>query len=256
MDSLSSNRIHKSEAGVRQLSTVLKTLEIVDLFSRKSRPMRLVEVSQEMGLSRATAYQRLFTLTSAGWLEQDDEGRYRLSMYAVRLAAAALEQASLGRRAEPALARLVAQSNETASLSILDRGLPCIVARVESDSVLRAEQKLGTLMSLEGSASGRVLVAFADEATLEHLREGQFPLPSDEMLEKVRTDGFALSSGYTQSGVKAIAAPIFDARDCCHAAVSLVTPEGRFDLDSLKEPVLAAAADISRILKRGAMTHA
>mgnify|MGYP003631283063 FL=1 len=247
MNTVSSNRIQKLEAGVRPLSTVLKALEIIELFSNRSRPMRLSDVAREMGLSRGTAFQRLVTLVSAGLLEQDEDGRYRLSMYAVRLAAAALEQANLGMRVEPALARLVSQARETASLAVLDRGLPCIVARVESDSLLRADQKLGTMLSLDGSASGRVLVAFADEVTLDRLRQGEFPLPPEDVLEAARRNGYAVSSGYTQNGVRGIAAPVFDSLGRCHATVSLVTPEMRFNLDLLKAPVVNAAADITRI---------
>lgn len=252
---MSSNRIHSSEPGVRPLSTVLKTLELVDLFARQTRPMKLADVAREGGLSRATAYQRLLTLIEAGWLEQDSDGRYRLSMLAVRLSAAALDQADIGTRAEPALARLVGAVNETCSLAILDRGLPCIVARVETDSLLRAEQKLGTSLSLEGSASGRVLVAYADPLTLDQLREGAHPLPSDDVLAEVSAQGYALSSGYTQTGVLGLAAPVFDLHGHCRATVSLVVPVSRFDLDAFKEPMLAAAADITRILKGSTDTH-
>lgn len=249
MDSKYSNKIQEGGAGVRPLSTVLRTLEILDFFATQSRPQKLSDISSHMGLSRATAYQRLLTLVSAGWLEQDDVGRYRLSMLATRLATAALEQADLGVRSDPALSRLVGQVGETASLAVLDRGLPCIVARVESDSLLRADQKIGTFMALDGSASGRVLVAFADDATLERFRNGDHPMPSEDILREVRDKGYAVSSGYTHSGAKGFAAPVYDIHQRCVAAVSLIVPEMRFDLDRFREPVLEAASEISRILQ-------
>lgn len=248
MDMASSHRI-QAEGGVRALSTVLRTLELLELFAGATRPLRLAEVAQASGLSRATAYQRLFTLTSAGFLEQDDSGGYRLSMYAVRLAAAALDQADLGTRAEPVLHRLSAELGETVSLAILDRGRPCIVARVECDSLLRAVQEIGTTLDLAGSASGRVLVAFADDATLDRLKAGPEPLPDPGILDAVRRDGWALSSGYTQSGVVGFATPVPGARGGCRAALSLVLPEQRFDLDAVKGPMLAAAAEIAALLQ-------
>ncbi|WP_172291965.1 IclR family transcriptional regulator [Pseudoruegeria sp. HB172150] len=251
MDSSYSNRRQAPDAGVRPLSTVLKTLEIIDHFATCTRPQRLSDVTQVTGLSRATAYQRLLTLVSAGWLEQDDVGRYRLSMLSTRLAAAALDQADIGVRSEPALTRLMTAAGETASLSILDRGQPCIVARVESDTLLRAEQKIGTYMSLEGSASGRVLVAFADDVTLERLRAGPHELPTDEVLGEVHADGYALSSGYTHSGVRGFAAPVFDLHGRCRATVSLVAPVTRFDLEAFRAPVLEAAKELTNILHGG-----
>jgi IclR family KDG regulon transcriptional repressor len=235
--------------GVRPLSTVLRTLSVLDLMAQSPRALRLGDVAQALKLSRPTAYQRLLTLVEAGLLEQDDTGRYRVSMYATRLAGAALEQAGIGLRAEPVLTRLVAATGETASLAALDRGKPCIVARAESDFLLRAEQKIGTAMSLEGSASGRVLVAFADDATYERLLRGAHELPEAPVLEQTRADGYAASSGYTMTGVKAVAAPVFDVHGRCLATVSLVAPDSRFDLDRLLEPLLEAARDLTLILQ-------
>jgi IclR family transcriptional regulator, KDG regulon repressor len=249
METSYSNRIQREEGGVRPLSTALKTFALLDILAASSRPMRLPEIAAAAGLSRPTAYQRLFTLVEAGWIEQDEQSRYRFSMYVCRFAAAALEQADLGTRVQPVLERLVADTRETASLAVLDRGVPCIISRVESDSLLRAEQKIGTTMSLEGSASGRVLAAFADAATLRLLAQGPHPLAAKDVLAEARERGFALSSGYTETGVTAIAAPIFDLQEKCAATVSLVMPQTRFKLETFKEPLIQAAREITLLLQ-------
>ncbi|WP_341850261.1 IclR family transcriptional regulator [Neorhizobium sp. CSC1952] len=247
MDTEYSNRIQEESGGVRPLSTVLKTMAVLDVLASSARGMKLPEIAAAMELSRPTAYQRLLTLIEAGWVEQDQEMRYRLSMHACRIAAAALEQASLGTRVQPVLEMLVHRVKETASLAVLDRGVPCIVSRVESESVLRAEQKIGTTMSLEGSASGRILTAFADDLTLARLKESGEPLAADALLQEARANGYALSSGYTHSGVIAIAAPIFDLNGKCTSTVSLVMPEMRFDLETFREPLLDAARTITKM---------
>ncbi len=249
MDIEYSNRIQQEKAGVRPLSTALKTMAVLDVLASGRRGMRLAEIADAMQLSRPTAYQRLLTLIEAGWVELDDAGRYRLSLHACRISAAALEQASLGQRVVPIMERLVEKTRETASISVLDGGVPCIIQRVESENVLRAEQKIGTTMSLEGSASGRVLVAYADELTLERLSEGAQTLPAADVLEEVREKGYAVSTGYTMVGVRAVAAPVFDYLGKCSAAISLVAPDSRFHLDALLEPLLAAAEDITLMLQ-------
>lgn len=245
MDTSYSDRI-QDQGGVRALSTVLKTMAVLDVLADSARGMKLPEVAAAMALSRPTAYQRLLTLIEAGWVEQDEDMRYRLSMHACRVAAAALEQADLGSRATVVLEALVQKVQETASLAVIDRGTPCIIARVESESLLRAEQKIGTTLSLEGSASGRVLTAFADEMTLARLRASGEPFPSEDILRSTRQNGYAVSSGYTHSGVIAIAAPIFDLRGRCMATLSLVMPETRFELEAFKGPLLEAAETITR----------
>jgi len=246
MDTSYSDRIY-SEGGVRPLSTVLKTITVMEVLAKSPRGMKLPEVANSLGLSRPTAYQRLLTLVEAGLIEQDEQSRYRLSMHMCRFAAAALEQADLGTRVLPILQNLVHEVRETASLAVLDRGLPCIVSRVESESVLRAEQKIGTTMSLEGSASGRILTAFADDATLRRLKESGEELASDEIIAAARLNGYALSSGYTQAGVRAIAAPVLDLHGKCTATISLVMPETRFKLEPFKTPLLRAAEEITKL---------
>ncbi|WP_051131407.1 IclR family transcriptional regulator [Pseudaminobacter salicylatoxidans] len=250
MDTEYSNRIQE-QSGVRPLSTVIKTLAVLDVLASSPRGMRLQEVAAAMNLSRPTAYQRLLTLIEAGWVEQDEEMRYRLSMHSCRFAAAALEQADLGARVQPVLETLVAKVKETASVAVLDKGLPFVVARVDSESLLRAEQKIGTTFELEGSASGRILTAFADANTLARLRQNGGKLAAEDILAEARANGYAISSGYTHSGVIAIAAPIFDIRGKCFATLSLVMPETRFELENFKQPLLDAAAAITSIQQGG-----
>lgn len=246
MDTAYSYRI-QDHTGVRTLSTVLKTMAVLDVLAGSPRGMKLPEVASAMQLSRPTAYQRLLTLIEAGFVEQDEDMRYRLSMHSCRLAAAALEHADLGARANAVLEALVQKVKETASLAVLDRGLPCIVARVESESLLRAEQKIGTTMSLEGSASGRVLTAFAEGMTLARLRDSGEPFASKDILAATRADGYAISSGYTRTGVIAVAAPIFDLNGRCIATLSLVMPQTRYRLETFKAPLIEAAEAITRI---------
>ncbi|WP_258570983.1 IclR family transcriptional regulator [Flavimaribacter sediminis] len=224
-------------------------MAVLDVLASDRRGMRLAEIANAMKLSRPTAYQRLLTLIEAGWVELDDAGRYRLSLHACRISAAALEQASLGQRVVPIMERLVEETHETASISVLDGGVPCIIQRVESENVLRAEQKIGTTMSLEGSASGRILVAYADDLTLERLSNGTRELPPQDVLAEVREKGYAISTGYTMVGVRAVAAPVFDYLGKCPATVSLVAPDSRFHLDKLLDPLLRTAGEITQLLK-------
>lgn len=226
---------------MRPLSTVLKTLALLDRLAASPRGMRLAEVAAALRLSRPTAYQRLLTLVKAGWVEQDEQGRYRLTMHSSRVAAAALEQADLGARVRPALEALVDEVNETASLAVLDRGIPCIIQRVEASRLLRAEQKIGTPLSLADSASGRILSAWANDATLQRLLAGSEPIASDAVLSAARSKGHALSNPKSGSGVLGVAVPVLDDFGECIAALSLVAPQQRFELQRLLPPLQQAA---------------
>src|SRR4051812_7381330 len=156
--------------GVRALASPLKTLAVLDALGASYESMRLADVVAVVGGNRGSVYQRLLTLIEAGWAEDDGAGRYRLSLHANRVGHAALAQAGLGQRSTPVLQSLVYETNETASLALLDRRDAYIAQRVEAAGVLRAELRIGTSLRLETSASGRVLCAFADPAQLDDLR--------------------------------------------------------------------------------------
>ncbi|WP_431284352.1 IclR family transcriptional regulator [Humitalea sp. 24SJ18S-53] len=233
------------ETGVRPLTSALKTLDLLDHLGRSSQPVRLALLARELGVARATIYQRLVTLIAAGWVEQTPEGHFRLTLRAARLAQAATEQAGLGIRTLPVLEALTAETGEAASLAAMEGDEPCILQRVEPKGVLRIEMRVGATMSLTESASGRVLLAFAEPERRHRLASGVDPA----LLEQVRLTGHAISSGRSIDGVLAAAVPVFDHRGVCIAALSLVAPVQRFAPDGWIVPLRAAAARLGDILK-------
>lgn len=235
----------RPSVGVRPLSSVLKTLHLLDLLASGPTAMRASDIAKSSKMSRATAHQKLVTLVEAGWAEQTADGSYRLTLQATRVGNAALAQAGIGERVVPILQRLVTESGETASLAVLDGKHARIVQRVESDGILRAELRVGALLDLDHSASGRVLVAFADPSVLDRLRKQQVSLPPERLLAQVRREHFAPSSGRSFVGVHAVAAPVFDGGGACIAALSLVGPLPRFSVERTRPPLMRAATAIN-----------
>ncbi|WP_198299165.1 IclR family transcriptional regulator [Bordetella genomosp. 13] len=238
--------------GVRPLTSVLKTLAVLDLLGTSPEPMKLSEITSRIGGNRATVYQRVLTLVEAGWIEADDTGAYRLTLHAARVGDAAFDQASLGERATAVLQTLVHESGETASLAVISGTHVALAKRVEAKGVLRADVHVGTMFSLEVSASGRVLSAYADEATREQLRARGAVLPDPGMMADVVGQGYAVSSGLEIPGILAIAVPVFNARGQCVAALSLVTPASRFDAARLLPPMRSAAQSLHDLMGGGA----
>jgi DNA-binding IclR family transcriptional regulator len=214
---------------VRSLSTTLKTLAVCDIVAASAKPVRLADVVKATGEQRAAVYQRLRTLLEAGFLEQTPEGAFRLALrfqfYAVR----ALEQANLGERTTELLQEVVAESGETATISVLDGYHAVIINRVESHQVLRADLRVGARMTLGGGASGAVLAAFGSPEMRGRLREQGIALPDDAALADVRERGFAIFAPTDPQFVAAVAAPVFDAAGQCIAVIAISGPTTRFD---------------------------
>ena len=66
--------MNNKTGGVRALSSVLKSLAVLDALAKSMRPLRLMDLARALDESRATTYQRLLTLTHGGWVEQTADG--------------------------------------------------------------------------------------------------------------------------------------------------------------------------------------
>ncbi len=238
------------EGGVRPLSSALKTLEVLDALGESVSPMRLVDLARIVGGSRATVYQRLLTLVRAGWVEPTHDGLYRLSLHAARVGDAALAHASLGDRAEAVLRELADTTGETASLAVVDDGRIRIARRAEPHGVLKAELRIGAVLTLDGSASGRILAAFLPQGTLDELLRAGGILADSHVIEAARETAYATSSQRDMPDVMAVAVPVEDAQQQCYAALSLVGPVSRFDAQALLGPLRDAAAELAAMHRR------
>lgn len=239
----------KSErmSGVRPLTSALRTLAVLDVLGRSDRPMRLIDLASAVDGSRATIYQKLVTLIEAGWVEQTEDGAYRLSLHAAHMGEAALDQASLGERATVIMRELVREVRETASLAVLSGINVQLVKRVEAEVVVRAQVRIGSLLSLDNSSSGRVITAFAATPDVEALIAKGAVLASPSVLEGVRRNGYAISTGKDTPGVRSVAAPIHDGKGNCVAALSVVAPANRFEPARYVRPLTNAAERLSGI---------
>ena len=232
---------------VKPLTTALKCFDMLELVAGLQRPARLAELARLVGESRATTYQRLFTLTTAGWLERLPDDTYRLSLRACRMANAAMEQAGFGDRALPILQQLTDATGETSSLVAIEDRRLVIAQRVEARGVLRADLRVGSELSYVDSASGKIWLAFGDDSLSTHLSElFEVSLPARE-LQKIRSTGYALGGGgETLPGISVIAMPVIDDAGNCLASLSLTGPETRFDAAALVEPLLSATEALTQ----------
>lgn len=215
---------------VRALTTAVKCLETLELIASLPTAARLAELARLAGESRATMYQRLFTLVEAGWLDRLPDDSYRLSMRSCRIAAAALSQAGFGERAQPVLEELAEALGDTVSLVMLERERLIITQRAEGQGVLRADLRVGTELSFKDSSSGAIWLAYGPEHLAQCLAAADVALPSKKRIDNVRAKRVSIGGGgRTLPGISAIAVPVLDRGGVCLASLSISSPEARFN---------------------------
>jgi IclR family pca regulon transcriptional regulator len=197
-------------------------LAVICAFDRDHSELTLSEVAAATGVTRATARRFLLTLARLGYVRSD--GRFfSLTPRVMELGYAYLSSLSLPEVAEPHLKTLVADVNESSSVSVLDGQDVVYIARVPFSRIMTVAISVGTRFPAYATSMGRVLLAGLSEAELESYVAGvrmeritPRTIASEPALKaelaKVRTQGFAVVDQELEEGLRAVAAPIRDPR--------------------------------------------
>jgi IclR family transcriptional regulator, pca regulon regulatory protein len=194
-------------------------------------------------------------------------GRFALTPRVLELGYAYLSSLTLPEVAQPHLERLVAQVQESSSVSLLDGDDIVYVARVPTRRIMSVTISVGTRFPAYATSMGRVLLAgAADEevdATLSRADLRQLTartITSIDVLRQairhVRRQGYAIVDEELEIGLRSIAVPIRDAAGVVVAAVNLSAQASRTTVPDMKRrllpPLRETAAAIERDLGAGA----
>lgn len=233
-------------------------LSVIRSFDADHPEQTLSEVAASAGVTRAAARRFLLTLADLGYVRA--EGRFfSLTARVLELGYAYLSSLSLPDVAEPHLEALVAEVNESSSVSVLDSNDVVYVARVPTSRIMTVVISVGTRFPAYATSMGRVLLAGQPEAELELyltnvLLESLTPRTISSVaalrgeLAKVRAQGYALVNQELEDGLRAIAAPIRDRTGRVIAAVNVSAHASRTSLEVMRRdllpPLLKTAARI------------
>jgi len=210
-----------------------RSLALLEALAGSGRALGVSELGRLVGSPRGTVHKQLAALAEAGWVEQDAEGRYCLSLTAATVGQAALAQMGLGRQVRDALETIVAETGETASIAVVHRSRTRIVQRAESEHLLHADIRVGTEFPLSIGASSHVLAAFGlPPAVLEAFRQNGVELPPDDVILRVRAEGVARTVDELQPGISAVSIPLRDTLREQVYALTLSAPNTRIDFDA------------------------
>lgn len=221
--------------------------------AHQGRPMALKDLAREAGMTPAKAHPYLVSFIKLGLVEQDGgsgrSGFYGLGPLALQLGLISLQQYDPVRLATPVIEELALQLGHTVAIAVWGTRGPTIVRVAEGPTPVHISMRHGTVMSLAGTASGRLFAAWRAE---EAAALGE-PLPDDATTSAVRRDGLATSRDSVVAGVSAAAAPVFEASGRLVMALTAIGPSASFDTapeGALVRPLREAAALLSRRLGR------
>ena len=223
-------------------------LAVIRAFDATHAELTLSEVAAATGVTRAAARRFLLTLAELGYVRSDGKF-FSLTARVLELGYAYLSSLSLPEVAESHLEALVAEVNESSSVSVLDGMDVVYVARVPVSRIMTVAISVGTRFPAYATSMGRVLLAGlpADdlEAYLAKVRLERLTSRTVTSiaalrgeLAKVRSQGYALVNQELEEGLRAIAAPIRDRDGQVVAAVNVSAHASRTSLEAMRRDVL------------------
>jgi DNA-binding IclR family transcriptional regulator len=221
------------------------------------------QIRDTAGLQPATAHRLLSDLVEHGWLAQrEDRSEYSLGPLLLSCGLLATDGLTYRTVAEPHVNRLRDERGETVVVAELQGDQVVPVVRADGLFEMRMNQQLGVMYPAYAGATGKLLLAYLEPASLErYLAEvtlrpltGRTVLDRDELrsqLEIIRKHGVSVSRGERVDDAVAVSAPLRDRTGRVVAAVTVSGVASRFDRDVLEATVQATrecAGAISREL--------
>jgi DNA-binding IclR family transcriptional regulator len=235
-----------------------RLLAVLDAFSPGRRLLTLSEISRRAGLSLTTAHRLAGELVSWGALERDSEGRYRIGLHLLELAALAPRGLELRELAQPFLEDLFHSTRAHVHLAVRDGREVVYVETLRARGTVTVLSRLGQRWPLHVTGTGLILLAYADRELQEKVLSAPLkrytsktvvdPRVLRRTLAEVRRTGIATAEEQlTLQGV-AIAAPIRGPGDEVVAALGLVVHIDECEPRALVPVMTACARGISRAL--------
>jgi IclR family acetate operon transcriptional repressor len=222
----------------------------------KEGELSLTDLALTVGMPPSTAHRVLATLEKHGFVELNSgTQQWAIGVEAFRVGSAYLERTNLVESARASMRDLTNETGETANLAIPDQGDVVFVSQIESHNPIRAFFRPGTRGFMHASGIGKALLANMPRADVEKIlqKKGcpQFtvktitaPAALFDNLDEIRRRGWALDDEERYSGMRCIAAPIYNSFAEAIAGVSVSGPAVRFPENSIAEigPLVKRAA--------------
>jgi IclR family pca regulon transcriptional regulator len=236
-------------------------LAILCCFDPEHPVLGIVDIAQELGMSRSTTHRYVITLAALGYLEQGPGRKYRLGLRVTGLGLSAMSGTGLREHARADLEELSQRTGFTVSLAVLDGPEILLLERLRGARRIlhHAEPGIaaGSRLPAHCTAAGKLLLAHLPEPAqresigeLQLEKHGPNTIKSKTVLRteltQIREDGLAVDDQEFAEGLYAIAAALRSDTGDTVAAIGMTAHSRTIELADLIDalgPHLISTAD-------------
>jgi len=251
----------KQQPGIQSVEVAGKILRaLID----GGRPLPLKDLARLARMHPGKVHRYLVSLTRTELVSQDDSsGHYGVGPMAIALGLSGLRNVNVVRAATAVMPSLRDEINETVLLSIWSPQGPVVFALEESSRPVSMNIRVGSILPILSTATGRVFAAFmpgeltASLIEAEQRRSPRFRDP--KIIDDARERGFAAVEGTAVPGISAVSVPVFDHNDKIAGVIGALGRTEEIDAapdGKVTKALLKGAAEISRRMGRWAAEQA
>lgn len=239
--------------------------QLLVALARHVAPMALKDLAKAAGMSTGKAHPYMVSFLKVGFVTQDASGSYELGPLALQLGLTRLQRLDPVKEALPFIEALAAETEQSVAVAVWGNLGPTIVRLEEPIHPLHVNLRMGTVMSLAHTATGRLFAAFLPPKVVEKLliedvarqsgrAGGPVPITQAEVekaINETRKRGLSRTIGQPIPGINAFCAPVFDSAGNLVLGITVMGPEATFDNDwngRVATPLRACALEVSRRL--------
>ena len=231
----------RRQRGIQSIEVGLRVLQAL---TEQRRPLPLKDIGRLADMAPAKAHPYLVSFMQGGLVKQNPlTGHYELGPGALQLGLAALQQLDPLTEASQGAAQLAAASDLSIALAVWGQLGPTVVRLDEPRYPLHVNLRVGTVMSLFNTITGRVFAAYLPEKMVRSMLEDEhrrvvggtsasFDAPEVQaLLGEIRATGMGRGVSMPQPGVNTLCAPVFDAAGHIALVMTMIGPQGVFDAE-------------------------
>jgi DNA-binding IclR family transcriptional regulator len=227
--------------------------------SRAKLPLKVI--AERAGMPASKAHLYMVSFTRLGLVTQDPVStRYGLGPYAIQLGLAGLRQLNVLDMARSPAEDLQQRCGLSVFLSVWGNMGPTIIAKFDGDLEVPVAIRVGHVLPLLASATGRVFLASLPHRLLNEalVRSGgevkNLPRVTEEAAAELASNGVTRSDSRVFDGFAALSSPIRDTAGAVAATLTLLGLRSRVDLDprgTLATDLRTTCTEVSRIMGYG-----
>lgn len=234
-----------------------KLLTLIEVMARQDEPQRLQDLARRLEMPASTVLRFLTALHSRDYVAQDiDTGRYSLTFKLCGLGDSIRANQSLRNIGLPFLRSVAAACDESANLAIeYDMAIMYIEAVQGPSKTLMSLQRIGNIAPMHCTGVGKLMLLGYTPQQMESLlavkglpRFTPNTITSQAQLERelqaISRRGYAFDNEECETGVRCVAAPVYDYTGRVVAGISISGPVTRMTDAHIEQklPLLLDAA--------------